>query len=246
MPWVVAWLGEAYLLAGRLVEANPCAERALALARTHKERGNEAWALRLLGAVQAQGDTPAMAQAATSYHQTLALAEELGMRPLQAHCHRGLGTLYAQTGRRSRPALSCLRPSTRTGDGDDLLVATDGGGAGAGERTITGESIIWHLHETLRRTPLSRRPPRLSLSCTSFRTPSATYAMMESRTSREAKHLAERRRGGLFAVVDQVIALLRQRGRPGMSIAVIAGNLAFSPALDVSLTSVLSTQFFTL
>ena len=27
--------------------------------------------------------------------QALALAEELGMRPLQAHCHRGLGTLYA-------------------------------------------------------------------------------------------------------------------------------------------------------
>jgi len=25
----------------------------------------------------------------------LALADELGMRPLQAHCHRGLGTLYA-------------------------------------------------------------------------------------------------------------------------------------------------------
>ncbi|MCI0441076.1 MAG: hypothetical protein L0177_18385, partial [Chloroflexi bacterium] len=26
----------------------------------------------------------------------LALAEELGMRPLQAHCHRGLGTLYVR------------------------------------------------------------------------------------------------------------------------------------------------------
>ena len=25
------------------------------------------------------------------------LATELGMRPLQAHCHRGLGTLYSQT-----------------------------------------------------------------------------------------------------------------------------------------------------
>jgi hypothetical protein len=33
---------------------------------------------------------------------------------------------------------------------------------------------------------------------------------------------------------------------PGMSIAVIAGNLAFSLSLDVPLTSVLSTQFFTL
>ena len=32
------------------------------------------------------------------YQQALALAKELGMRPLQGHCHRGLGTLYATTG----------------------------------------------------------------------------------------------------------------------------------------------------
>jgi hypothetical protein len=37
-------------------------------------------------------------QAETHYHQALTLANELGMRPLQAHCHRGLGTLYCQTG----------------------------------------------------------------------------------------------------------------------------------------------------
>jgi hypothetical protein len=30
------------------------------------------------------------------------LALELGMRPLQAHCHRGLGTLYAETGQREQ------------------------------------------------------------------------------------------------------------------------------------------------
>ena len=42
------------------------------------------------------------------YQQALALAGELGMRPLQAHCHRGLGTLYSQTGRAAlaRAALS--------------------------------------------------------------------------------------------------------------------------------------------
>ena len=36
------------------------------------------------------------------------LADELGMRPLQAHCHLGLGTLYSQMGRReeARAALS--------------------------------------------------------------------------------------------------------------------------------------------
>jgi Flp pilus assembly protein TadD len=47
-------------------------------------------------------------QAAAHYHQALALAEELGMRPLQAHCHLGLGTLYHQMGcvEQARLALS--------------------------------------------------------------------------------------------------------------------------------------------
>jgi hypothetical protein len=39
--------------------------------------------------------------------QALALAEELGMRPLQAHCHLGLGRLYHQTGQRE-PARTAL------------------------------------------------------------------------------------------------------------------------------------------
>jgi len=36
------------------------------------------------------------------YRQALALTEALGMRPLQAHCHQGLGTLYAATGQREQ------------------------------------------------------------------------------------------------------------------------------------------------
>ncbi len=32
----------------------------------------------------------------------LALADELGMRPLAAHCHLGLGTLYATIGQREQ------------------------------------------------------------------------------------------------------------------------------------------------
>jgi tetratricopeptide (TPR) repeat protein len=39
-----------------------------------------------------------MAQAETYYRQALALTDELGMPPLQAHCHRGLGTIYSQIG----------------------------------------------------------------------------------------------------------------------------------------------------
>jgi hypothetical protein len=41
-----------------------------------------------------------LASAAECYRQ--ALAEELGMRPLQGHCHLGLGTLHARTGRRQQ------------------------------------------------------------------------------------------------------------------------------------------------
>jgi len=42
--------------------------------------------------------------------QALALAEELGMRPLQAHCHHGLGTLYATLGQQehARAALTTV------------------------------------------------------------------------------------------------------------------------------------------
>ena len=47
-------------------------------------------------------------QAEAHYQQALVLAEELGMRPLLAHCHCGLGTLYATIGQReqARAALS--------------------------------------------------------------------------------------------------------------------------------------------
>ena len=48
-PLWVAWLSEADLLAGRIEDATQLAERALALACHHKQRGHEAWVLRLLG-----------------------------------------------------------------------------------------------------------------------------------------------------------------------------------------------------
>jgi predicted protein tyrosine phosphatase len=51
---------------------------------------------------------PEHALAEAHYREALALAEELGMRPLVAHCHRGLGTLYGRVGRgqQARAALS--------------------------------------------------------------------------------------------------------------------------------------------
>jgi len=36
------------------------------------------------------------------YRETIAIAVDLGMRPLVAHCHLGLGKLYRRTGKREQ------------------------------------------------------------------------------------------------------------------------------------------------
>jgi DNA-binding NtrC family response regulator/tetratricopeptide (TPR) repeat protein len=90
--------GEAQLLAGHVDEALAVARQALALSRDRKERGHEAWALRLLGEMASHRDCLDEAAAATHYGAAMALASELGMRPLVAHCHLGLGRLGSRTG----------------------------------------------------------------------------------------------------------------------------------------------------
>ena len=107
----IGWLGESYLLAGRADDAARVARRALELARVRRERGYEAWALRLLGNTAAQRDPPDAETAEVHYRQALTLAEELGMRPLVAHCHLGLGTLYRRIGKRE-PAQEHLTTAT--------------------------------------------------------------------------------------------------------------------------------------
>jgi tetratricopeptide (TPR) repeat protein len=96
------WQSEAHLLGGRTDTAVQLLGRALTLSREHRERGDEAWALRLLGAIAAHRDPPEVEAAEAAYGQALALANELGMRPLQAHCHFGLGTLYTKMGQREQ------------------------------------------------------------------------------------------------------------------------------------------------
>jgi len=91
-----------YFVDSLLEEAQALAEQTLALTRERQERGNEAYALRLLGDIAAHRTPPDADVAVVHYRQALALAEELGMRPLQAHCHHGLGTLYATMGQREQ------------------------------------------------------------------------------------------------------------------------------------------------
>jgi tetratricopeptide (TPR) repeat protein len=93
----VALLGEALLLAGREQEALARATEALGLSRLRNEPGYQAWALRLLGEIAGLRH-PSDAQAEASYEEALRLADELGMRPLAAHCHLGLGALGRRTG----------------------------------------------------------------------------------------------------------------------------------------------------
>jgi tetratricopeptide (TPR) repeat protein len=92
-------LGETHMLAGRLEEARPLAEGALTLTRARQERSHQAEALRLLGDIAARREPPEPDQAEAFYREALTLADELGLRPLVAHCHRSLGLLHRDTGR---------------------------------------------------------------------------------------------------------------------------------------------------
>jgi class 3 adenylate cyclase/tetratricopeptide (TPR) repeat protein len=103
-PLLLAYLGEAHLMAGRRDDACAVARRALDLAHRQTERGHEAWVLRLLGEIATQADLRDLGSAEEHYGRALARATELDMRPLVAHCHLGLGQLYRQTGDRAKAA----------------------------------------------------------------------------------------------------------------------------------------------
>jgi DNA-binding SARP family transcriptional activator/tetratricopeptide (TPR) repeat protein len=96
-------LGEGYLLLGEPGEALDRARRALELSRKRGERGHEGWSLRLAGDALAAVDPAREQEIAESYGAALVIAGELGMEPLRAHCHLGLGRL-ASRARRSAEA----------------------------------------------------------------------------------------------------------------------------------------------
>jgi tetratricopeptide (TPR) repeat protein len=85
------YMGEAYLLIDCVGEARHLTQQALAYNCDHKRHGHQAWALWLLGEIEMRHDLCHVDEARPHYQQALTLANELGMRPLQAHCHRSLG-----------------------------------------------------------------------------------------------------------------------------------------------------------
>jgi hypothetical protein len=92
---LLAYLGEAHLQAGRRDNAVAVAQRARDLARQQKERGNEAWVLRLFGEIAAGADPPDVEAAKAHYSQALTRASELGMRPLAATATSGSASSIA-------------------------------------------------------------------------------------------------------------------------------------------------------
>ena len=148
LPQIVAGLGYAYALQGRLAEGRALLEEAISESistgamsvcplGSHGSARAVVWrdVAKRPGSTRARRSTwpgsrrtaarrrsrctslassmptpipPMSLQAEAYYQQALALAEELGMRPLLAHCHLGLGRLYVQTGRgaQARAALA--------------------------------------------------------------------------------------------------------------------------------------------
>jgi tetratricopeptide (TPR) repeat protein len=99
-----AWLAEGYLFSGRIEDAARFAERAADLSRQHKERGHEAWALKLLGDIAVQEDRRNAARAENFYRAAASLCDALGMKPLAAHCRMALGALFLALGATDRAA----------------------------------------------------------------------------------------------------------------------------------------------
>jgi predicted protein tyrosine phosphatase len=64
--------------------------------------GDAAQVLHLLGDIATHPDRFDAERGETHYRQALALAEPRGMRPLVAHCHFGLGKMFASTGKREQ------------------------------------------------------------------------------------------------------------------------------------------------
>jgi tetratricopeptide (TPR) repeat protein len=95
-----AYVAEAYLVAGRIVEAGQAARRALHFALERREPGYEPRAHQVLGDVAAQAEPLQVEEVEGHYRTALGLGSALGLRPLIARCHLRLGTLYRRTGKR--------------------------------------------------------------------------------------------------------------------------------------------------
>jgi len=99
---MLRFLAETYRTVGRIDDAMRAATQAYEVASLSREADHEAEALRVLGDVAVLASPTFVDAAERHYRNGLALATPRGARPLAAHCHLGLGKLFARTGKRAQ------------------------------------------------------------------------------------------------------------------------------------------------
>ncbi len=104
LGWLYLRLGRAALVLERFDDARRLGERALEASRN--QPGFAAHARLLLGDIAAHPERFDAEAGATHYRRALVLAEGLGMRPLIAHCHLGLGKVGLRTGEQAQEHLA--------------------------------------------------------------------------------------------------------------------------------------------
>jgi tetratricopeptide (TPR) repeat protein len=93
----VGEFGEAQAYASDAMRIAESVGQPYSLVSAHTLVGNQ-----ILGEIVSQGDARDASEAEACYREALTLAQELGMRPLVAHCHHGLAKLYHRAGKRER------------------------------------------------------------------------------------------------------------------------------------------------
>ena len=91
-------LGNALIQTGRLDEAQKVVARLEAVADSYNSSSLYAYAQRLQGELFRRREPLECRQVEGAYRRAMAFADDQDMRPLQAHCHHGLGKLYQQSG----------------------------------------------------------------------------------------------------------------------------------------------------
>jgi hypothetical protein len=97
LTWNLLRLSEVRLLAGQTIDARAPAARALLSFREHKERGGEAYTLRLHAVIAARTDQTTEAEAL--FTEVGELVQTMDMRPLAARCGLDRGLFCAAQGR---------------------------------------------------------------------------------------------------------------------------------------------------
>ena len=202
----ISWLAHAHLLAGRMDEAREHADEALRLSRQRGQRAYEALALYVRGEIESLHERDS---AETFCRQGLVLADELGMRPLVAHCHLGLGKLYQRTGKREQAQEHlAARDDDVPRDGHDVLTGEGGGGDAGVGMTVQGAGLA---SSTPHRPSINRRRFLLTTLVGALAAPLAARAQHEGKMARVG-FLAGARREMLPISVPTFVGQLRELG----------------------------------